>query len=173
MVTGACLCRAVRWSTEASPSSVHYCHCTLCRRWTGSAFATLAWYPSASVRWRGMKPTVFRSSPITCSAPIHMLRLAQVIARTGLEKDNDLRAAIGRSIPNAWVKITGITCGRLDRARSARLARQGASRRIIRFGLMAVAPDESGSDLLLDSHAFTPLSPTQITLLMVTLAVGP
>jgi hypothetical protein len=32
---------------------------------------------------------------------------------------------------------------------------RGASRRIIRFELTAVAPDESGSDLLLDSHAFT------------------
>jgi hypothetical protein len=35
-MTGGCLCRAVTWSADALPSSVHYCHCTLCRRWTGS-----------------------------------------------------------------------------------------------------------------------------------------
>jgi hypothetical protein len=79
MITGACLCRGVTWCTDAAPTSVHYCHCTLCRRWTGSPFATLAWFPAASVRWRGQKPIVFRSSPIAvrthcgrCGTPLSL-----------------------------------------------------------------------------------------------------
>ena len=64
MLTGACLCEAIRWRAEEAPRSVHHCHCSMCRRWTGGAFATLAWFARATVRWTGSKPAVFRSSPI-------------------------------------------------------------------------------------------------------------
>jgi hypothetical protein len=36
----------------------------MCRRWTGAAFATLVWFPRRSVRWSGVAPACFRSSPI-------------------------------------------------------------------------------------------------------------
>jgi hypothetical protein len=62
--TGRCLCGAITWSATAPSSSVHYCHCAMCRRWTGSPFATLAWYPKTAVSWSGPEPIVFRSSPI-------------------------------------------------------------------------------------------------------------
>jgi hypothetical protein len=51
----------------------------MCRRWTGGAFATLAWFRTDAVRWTGALPKVFRSSPIaqrshceTCGSPIHL-----------------------------------------------------------------------------------------------------
>lgn len=51
---------------------MHYCHCDMCRRATGSAFAVLAWVPSESVVWINVTPTYRRSSPIAqrgfCSA---------------------------------------------------------------------------------------------------------
>ncbi|WP_348629845.1 GFA family protein [Mesorhizobium sp. M7A.F.Ca.US.010.02.1.1] len=46
--------------------TVHYCHCDMCRRATGSAFAVLAWVPSQSVNWTNATPTYRRSSPIAC-----------------------------------------------------------------------------------------------------------
>jgi hypothetical protein len=63
MVTGRCLCGAVGWSAESAPQQVHHCHCGMCRRWTGAAFATLVWFPRTAVRWQG-EPVVYRSSPI-------------------------------------------------------------------------------------------------------------
>lgn len=36
---GACACRAVRYRLLSAPLIVHACHCTECRRLTGSAFA--------------------------------------------------------------------------------------------------------------------------------------
>lgn len=65
-VSGGCLCGAARWMAASPPSDVHHCHCGMCRRWTGGAFATLVWFPRDSVRWYGRAPVVFRSSPIAC-----------------------------------------------------------------------------------------------------------
>jgi hypothetical protein len=80
MATGGCLCRAVTWSTDTLPSAVHYCHCGVCRRWTGGPFATLAWFLLASVRWAGSSALVFRSSPIAvrthcarCGTPLSLI----------------------------------------------------------------------------------------------------
>jgi hypothetical protein len=75
---GRCLCGQVSWTVESEPTSVHHCHCSMCRRWTGGAFATLVWVKKDSVRWTGGPPKVFRPSPIarrshceTCGSPIH------------------------------------------------------------------------------------------------------
>lgn len=61
--SGGCLCGAVRWQTAGPPTAVHHCHCGMCRRWTGAAFATLVWFPRSAVSWTG-EPLSFRSSPI-------------------------------------------------------------------------------------------------------------
>jgi len=37
--TGSCFCGAVRYRLESAPMFVHCCHCTDCRKQTGSAFA--------------------------------------------------------------------------------------------------------------------------------------
>lgn len=64
MIKGHCLCGAVEWTAIATPRAVHHCHCSMCRRWTGAAFATLVWFNLQNdVVWAGT-PTVWRSSPI-------------------------------------------------------------------------------------------------------------
>ena len=45
MLTGGCLCGGVRYEIAAALGPVIYCHCSQCRRASGSAFAT-----NASVR---------------------------------------------------------------------------------------------------------------------------
>jgi hypothetical protein len=63
-IEGGCLCGQSRYVVTALPR-VHYCHCTMCRRATGSAFAVLAWIPAKHLQWldRG-GPCERRSSPI-------------------------------------------------------------------------------------------------------------
>jgi hypothetical protein len=79
MITGRCLCGAVSWSARRGPTSVHFCHCSLCRRWTGAPFATLAWFARADIAWDG-EPARFRSSPIAvrthcagCGTPLALV----------------------------------------------------------------------------------------------------
>ena len=64
VASGGCLCSAVRWRASAIPRAVHHCHCGMCRRWTGSGFATLVWFARSDLSWHGATPTLFRSSPI-------------------------------------------------------------------------------------------------------------
>ena len=70
LVTGSCLCGAVRFEADGAPRRVTHCHCEMCRRATGAVvgtFATwetsavrfvgdLARYESSAVGWRGFCP---------------------------------------------------------------------------------------------------------------------
>jgi hypothetical protein len=67
MMTGGCLCGAIRWSSSTEPRDVHHCHCSMCRRWTGGGFATLVWFAERALSWHG-EPARFRSSPIAVRA---------------------------------------------------------------------------------------------------------
>ncbi|MBA1143069.1 GFA family protein [Mesorhizobium neociceri] len=77
-LSGGCLCGKVRFSVGSEPR-VHYCHCDMCRRATGSAFAVLAWVPTESLNWTAAMPTFRRSSPIAergfcsdCGTPLSL-----------------------------------------------------------------------------------------------------
>lgn len=37
---GRCLCEGVRYEVRFRPDAIYYCHCSQCRRATGSSFAT-------------------------------------------------------------------------------------------------------------------------------------
>jgi hypothetical protein len=62
--SGGCLCGRIRFAAEGPPIDVHYCHCGMCRRATGSAFATLAWFATGDVAWIAGTPAIWRSSRI-------------------------------------------------------------------------------------------------------------
>jgi len=61
LITGGCLCGAVRFEATTPPRRVTHCHCAMCRRATGAAVATFATFETANVRWIGA-PSRFDSS---------------------------------------------------------------------------------------------------------------
>lgn len=46
---GGCLCGAVRYRVNGDPSEVGVCHCTFCKRRTGSAFGVGAYFAKEAV----------------------------------------------------------------------------------------------------------------------------
>ena len=40
MTVGSCLCGKVRYEIRGSPLLMYYCHCKMCRKATGTSFAT-------------------------------------------------------------------------------------------------------------------------------------
>ena len=64
-ITGGCLCGAVRFEVNEPPTAVGTCHCRMCQRHTGSAFAAFVRVRESALRWTKAQPTMFRSSPIT------------------------------------------------------------------------------------------------------------
>jgi hypothetical protein len=66
-VTGSCLCGAVRYEVDSPATQVDNCHCPMCRKQHGAAFATYAAYPKGDVRVVAGEDKVqtYRSGPQT------------------------------------------------------------------------------------------------------------
>jgi len=64
-MTGGCLCGAVRYQIDGRLSPIWFCHCSKCRRSTGSAFHAGAACRSAKFRWLSGEEMIarFESSP--------------------------------------------------------------------------------------------------------------
>lgn len=74
---GGCQCGAVRYRIAAGPAKSVVCHCRMCQRATGNAFAPLMEVPSERIDWTGA-PAEWASSDIavrgfcaTCGTPLY------------------------------------------------------------------------------------------------------
>ena len=76
MVSGGCLCGAVRYEASEPPFSVGYCHCRRCQIGVGNIFATAALFERSAltitgeVRWYQSSPTLQRGFCPACGSPI-------------------------------------------------------------------------------------------------------
>lgn len=61
---GGCLCGAVRWRATSAPTNVNHCHCEMCRRAGGSAFATWATFAAREFAFTKGAPVWRQSSSI-------------------------------------------------------------------------------------------------------------
>lgn len=61
--SGGCMCGKLRYEASKAPDWVGHCHCTICRRQTGAAFATWLWYREGGITWLGEEPAVYESTP--------------------------------------------------------------------------------------------------------------
>jgi hypothetical protein len=57
-VTGSCLCGAVRFAVEGAFESFFLCHCSRCRKGSGSAHGANLFAPGATLRWLSGEPLV-------------------------------------------------------------------------------------------------------------------
>ena len=64
MLTGSCLCGDIAFAVDGPLTGIAHCHCSMCRKFHGSAYATLATADPAHFRWvRGQdKVAHYRSS---------------------------------------------------------------------------------------------------------------
>jgi hypothetical protein len=53
MTRGECLCGAVRWEIDGDLSGIFVCHCSICRRSTGSNGIAVVVFPKEHFRWVG------------------------------------------------------------------------------------------------------------------------
>ncbi len=65
MIEGSCLCGGVRWGIDEPPTSLSHCHCSICRKAHGAAFATFASAPCAQFHWLAGQDQIahYQSSP--------------------------------------------------------------------------------------------------------------
>ncbi|MBK6617943.1 MAG: GFA family protein [Nitrosomonas sp.] len=51
MITGSCLCGAIKYEITNPLQFARNCHCSMCRKATGAAFATWAYVEVSNFRW--------------------------------------------------------------------------------------------------------------------------
>ncbi len=64
IVTGGCLCGAVRYEIGVPQISTGFCHCRICQKFTGSAMSAWTAFPASGVNFVRGTPRYFASSPI-------------------------------------------------------------------------------------------------------------
>ncbi len=62
VATGGCQCGAVRYRASAMLDNAHICHCRMCQKAVGNAFAALVAAPDDALEWTRGMPSTFRSS---------------------------------------------------------------------------------------------------------------
>ena len=77
ILTGRCLCGAVRYRAEGPPLRVSHCHCEQCRRAGGGVALTFAGFETAKVTFEGLPMKRVRSTDFAsrefcpeCGSPI-------------------------------------------------------------------------------------------------------
>lgn len=51
MISGECSCGSVRFAVMAAPKGIYVCHCSICRRSTGSNGIAVIVVPNEAFRW--------------------------------------------------------------------------------------------------------------------------
>ncbi len=64
-IRGSCLCGTVRFEIEGPLAGAGHCHCSMCRKAHGAAFATWGFVDPEDFRWKAGKAavTAYPSSP--------------------------------------------------------------------------------------------------------------
>ena len=64
MLTGSCLCRAIRYEVNIPITELRQCHCTDCQKVSGAGGTVNALIPSSAFRITRGEPKRFTSSPL-------------------------------------------------------------------------------------------------------------
>jgi hypothetical protein len=75
VITGGCLCGAVRFVAEGEPYRVGLCHCLDCRKHGGAPFGAFAMFPAERVTFSGDMSATYASSARrrfcrSCGSPV-------------------------------------------------------------------------------------------------------
>ena len=63
MVTGGCMCGAVRYRASGAPQGSGYCHCKSCRHHSGAPVAAFVVFAAEQVEWVSGDRARYESSP--------------------------------------------------------------------------------------------------------------
>lgn len=61
-ITGRCACGAISYRFDASGAVIDYCHCGMCRRWSGAPVSAWAQVPATQFEILAGRPRAFKSS---------------------------------------------------------------------------------------------------------------
>jgi hypothetical protein len=147
MITGACLCGAVRYELDDHSHQLTHCHCSMCRKHHGAPFATFVDVEPSAFRWLAGGEHVLRypSSPsrVRCSCDVCGSVLPELVAGRWLVPAGNLLGDLGEAsgvhvfvgskpgwhvIADAWPQHEGAAPGGIEVERLAAPLIEGATR---------------------------------------------
>ena len=111
-LTGGCLCAGVRYRTAGLPLRITICHCTWCRRRTGTAFGTECVFPVERVTITGASLRSYRDRSDVSGRWLEQDFCAACGSNIGLrlEAAPEIRSlSIGSFDDTTWLDTTGTT----------------------------------------------------------------
>ena len=128
MLTGRCNCGAITYRSTSEPRYVTYCHCDICRRMTGSAYAVGVGVPADSLEvtgevrgWRNPERPdrdAVREFCPTCGSPMFTRYPAMIFIKAGTLDDPEAiepTRQIWTEMAVPWSVIpAGLECYRQD-----------------------------------------------------------
>ena len=134
VIEGACLCGTARYRITGEVKGCQYCHCSRCRKFTGSAHAANLFVRPDALSWTAGEesvgtytlqgepnfPTAFckqcgsglRGRPRGAPAPQHLLGQPRALVRTRLGAASSCRDARGLTTSLAWSRERRASSGR-------------------------------------------------------------
>jgi hypothetical protein len=118
-IKGSCHCRALTYEVDGALVPLGHCHCSICRKVHGAAFATWAGVDPAEFRWTSGTQTLakYTSSPRTercfcrnCGSPLVVMHAGKIGELVMASVDGDPGARprehifVGSKAP--WYEIT-------------------------------------------------------------------
>lgn len=119
---GECLCNAVKYEIKGTIDSLIHCHCSLCRKSTGTAYATNGFVATKdfvitqgadNLTGYGVKPGRARHFCKTCGSPVYSSNAddpTRIRIRAGLIKDDIEERPIAHIFADSkanWDTISG------------------------------------------------------------------
>jgi hypothetical protein len=92
MIRGSCLCGEVRWGIDAPPADMTHCHCSMCRKAHGAAFATYASVPPGQFQLFAGEEQIARYRSLPAYTRSFCARCGSVVPHAGPEGEIDLPA---------------------------------------------------------------------------------
>ncbi len=102
LITGGCMCGAVRYEISEAAISAGTCHCRTCQRWTGSSYFPFVGFPRSALRFTKGEPKIYRAPyPIKekgfcsdCGSPLTD-RYLIALSEDGASNPNNVWVSIG------------------------------------------------------------------------------
>jgi len=102
VLTGGCLCGAIRYEARGTRHGSFICHCRMCQRTSGAPFAALFYMAAEKVAVTKGEPRIYQSSPQVkrhfcgdCGSPVFFYRLNRPDQRAifvgSLDDPNDFK----------------------------------------------------------------------------------
>lgn len=126
-MSGGCQCGRVRFTANVETGDAYACHCSMCRKATGGAWAALVRVSMDSIQWNG-KPDWHQSSAIAhrpfcshCGSPLgfaYVEDMSMIDLTVGsFDEPERFRPAKNYAVETmlpAWADLSGLPGQRLD-----------------------------------------------------------